>query len=65
LAEIGERLGAVDSQIKNTNERPSVAFLEWLQPITSEPLGARNDYACWRSRRLQQAAYSILPRHAR
>jgi iron complex transport system substrate-binding protein len=33
LAEIGEKLGAVDSQIKNTNERPSVAFLEWLQPI--------------------------------
>lgn len=32
LTGIGERLGALDEQIENTSERPSVAFLEWLQP---------------------------------
>ena len=30
---IGEKLGALEEQVKNTSERPSVAFLEWLQPI--------------------------------
>jgi iron complex transport system substrate-binding protein len=30
---IGEKLGALEEQVKNTPERPTVAFLEWLQPI--------------------------------
>jgi iron complex transport system substrate-binding protein len=30
---IGEKLGAIEEQVKDTFERPSVAFLEWLQPI--------------------------------
>src|SRR5882672_3996232 len=33
IAAIGEKLGAVEEQVKNTPERPTVAFLEWLQPI--------------------------------
>ena len=30
---IGEKLGALEEQINNAAERPSVAFLEWLEPL--------------------------------
>jgi len=30
---IGEKLGDLEEQVRNTTARPSVAFLEWLQPI--------------------------------
>jgi iron complex transport system substrate-binding protein len=30
---IGERLGAIEQQLRDTDARPRVAFLEWLQPI--------------------------------
>jgi iron complex transport system substrate-binding protein len=30
---IGEKLGAIERQVRETSERPRVAFLEWLQPI--------------------------------
>ena len=33
LESIGEKLGAIEQQVNDANERPSVAFLEWLQPI--------------------------------
>src|SRR5215475_3799640 len=33
LQQIGEKLGALQTQIEATTERPRVAFLEWLQPI--------------------------------
>jgi len=33
IGAIGEKLGALEEQVKNTSERPSVVFLEWLQPI--------------------------------
>jgi iron complex transport system substrate-binding protein len=33
LEAIGEKLGAIESQVRDTTERPRVAFLEWLQPV--------------------------------
>ena len=30
---IGEKLGALEEQVNNAAERPSVAFLEWLEPL--------------------------------
>jgi|SRR5689334_11768678 len=30
---IGEKLGAVERQVRSAQERPRVAFLEWLQPF--------------------------------
>jgi len=33
LESIGEKLGAIERQVRETSERPRVAFLEWLQPI--------------------------------
>ena len=33
LEAIGEKLGDIDEQIRDTDERPRVAFLEWLQPV--------------------------------
>jgi len=33
LESIGEKLGAIEQQVNDASERPSVAFLEWLQPI--------------------------------
>jgi iron complex transport system substrate-binding protein len=33
VKQIGERLGAVESQLASASERPRVGFLEWLQPF--------------------------------
>ena len=33
LETIGEKLGAIEDQVRETKESPRVAFLEWLQPI--------------------------------
>jgi iron complex transport system substrate-binding protein len=33
VEQIGERLGAVESQLASASERPRVGFLEWLQPF--------------------------------
>jgi iron complex transport system substrate-binding protein len=33
VRQIGERLGAVESQLASASERPRVGFLEWLQPF--------------------------------
>jgi iron complex transport system substrate-binding protein len=33
VKQIGERLGAVESQLASAPERPRVGFLEWLQPF--------------------------------
>ena len=33
LEAIGEKLGALERQVSETNESPRVAFLEWLQPV--------------------------------
>jgi len=33
VVQIGERLGTLEQQIRVTEARPRVAFLEWLQPI--------------------------------
>jgi iron complex transport system substrate-binding protein len=33
LETVGERLGAIEEQVRATNESPRVAFLEWLQPV--------------------------------
>ena len=33
IEQVGEKLGAIESQLQNVSERPSVAFLEWLQPL--------------------------------
>jgi iron complex transport system substrate-binding protein len=33
VEQIGERLGAVESQLASAPERPRVGFLEWLQPF--------------------------------
>jgi iron complex transport system substrate-binding protein len=33
LETIGERLGTIERLVRETSERPRVAFLEWLQPI--------------------------------
>ena len=33
VEQIGERLGALESQLDSSGHRPRVAFLEWLQPI--------------------------------
>lgn len=33
LEAIGEKLGAIESQVRDTTKRPRVAFLEWLQPV--------------------------------
>jgi iron complex transport system substrate-binding protein len=33
LESIGEKLGAIEQQIQRTTDAPSIAFLEWLQPI--------------------------------
>jgi iron complex transport system substrate-binding protein len=33
VKQVGERLGAVESQLASTSERPRVGFLEWLQPF--------------------------------
>jgi len=33
LKQIGERLGALEQQLPQSDDRPRVAFLEWLQPF--------------------------------
>jgi iron complex transport system substrate-binding protein len=33
VKQIGERLGAIESQLASASERPRVGFLEWLQPF--------------------------------
>ena len=33
LEAIGEKLAAIEAQVRKTSESPRVAFLEWLQPI--------------------------------
>jgi len=33
LEAIGEKLGVIELQVRETSERPRVAFLEWLQPV--------------------------------
>jgi len=30
---IGQKLGAIEEQLRDKTERPTVAFLEWLQPV--------------------------------
>ncbi len=32
---IGQKLGSIEEQIHGKNERPTVAFLEWLQPMNA------------------------------